>query len=37
MNQIQKVPIERIRDILYSIEQFRSDALLLPEIQVKGV
>jgi hypothetical protein len=36
MNQIQRVPIDRIRDILYSIEQFRSDAFKLPEIQVKG-
>ena len=36
MNQISRVPIERIRDVLYSIEQFRADALKLPEIQVKG-
>ncbi len=36
MNQIARVPIEHIRDVLYSIEQFRSDAFKLPEIQVKG-
>jgi hypothetical protein len=36
MNQITKVPLERIRDVLYSIEQFRGDALKLPEIKAKG-
>ena len=37
MNQLLRVPVERIRDVLYNIEQFRSDALKLPEIQTKGV
>lgn len=32
MNQLQRVPLERIRDVLYNIEQFRGDALKLPEI-----
>jgi len=36
MNQITKVPLERIREVLYSIEQFRGDALKLPEIKAKG-
>jgi hypothetical protein len=30
---MQKVPIDRIRDVLYNIEQFKSDALKLPEIK----
>ena len=30
---LQKTPIERIRDVLYNIEQFKSDALLLPDIK----
>lgn len=33
LNQMQKVPIDRIRDVLYNIEQFKSDALKLPEIK----
>lgn len=36
MNQIQKVPVERIRDVLYNIEQFKSDAFKLPEIRAKS-
>lgn len=36
MNQIVKVPLERIRDVLYSIDQFKGDALKLPEIKAKG-
>jgi len=33
LNQMQKVPIDRIRDVLYNIEQFKLDALKLPEIK----
>lgn len=33
LNQITRVPIERIRDVLYNIEQFKADALKLPEIR----
>lgn len=36
MNQITRVPVERMRDVLYNIEQFRGDALKLPEIQGKN-
>ena len=32
MNNLQKVPIDRIRDVLYNIEQFKGDALKLPNI-----
>ena len=30
LHQINKVPIERIRDVLQRVEQFRFDALVLP-------
>jgi hypothetical protein len=30
---LQKVPIDRIRDVLYNIEQFKMDALKLPSIK----
>ena len=33
LNYLHKLPIDRVRDILYNIEQFKSDALLLPEIK----
>jgi len=29
---MQKVPLDRIRDVLYNIEQFKADALKLPNI-----
>lgn len=32
MNNLDKVPIDRIRDILYNIEQFKADALKLPNL-----
>jgi hypothetical protein len=30
---MQKVPIDRIRDVLYNVEQFKTDALKLPNIR----
>ena len=33
LNYLHKLPIDRVRDVLYNIEQFKSDALLLPEIK----
>lgn len=33
LNQLTKVPIDRIRDVLYNIEQFKADSLILPEIK----
>jgi len=36
LHQITKVPIERIRDVLYNIEQFKGDALKLPEIKPRS-
>ena len=33
INQMQKVPIDRVRDVLYNIEQFKGDALKLPDIK----
>ena len=33
INNLQKVPIDRIRDVLYNIEQFKGDALKLPDIK----
>ena len=30
---MQKVPIDRVRDVLYNIEQFKGDALKLPDIK----
>lgn len=36
LNQITKVPLERIRDMLQRVEQFRSDALILPQIVSEG-
>ena len=30
---MQKVPIDRVRDVLYNIEQFKADALKLPDIK----
>ena len=36
LNYLHKLPIDRVRDILYNIEQFKSDALLLPEIKSSG-
>jgi hypothetical protein len=35
LNIIQKVPFDRIRDVLYNIEQFKADALKLPTINQK--
>jgi hypothetical protein len=32
-----KVPVDLIRDVLYNIEQFRDDAFILPDINVKAV
>ena len=32
-NAMQKVPIDRVRDVLYNIEQFKGDALKLPDIK----
>lgn len=32
LTQLQKVPLDRIRDVLYNIEQFKTDALKLPNI-----
>ena len=32
MAMLQKVPLDRIRDVLYNIEQFKADALKLPNI-----
>ena len=32
LNNLQKVPTDRIRDVLYNIEQFKGDALKLPNI-----
>ena len=32
LTNLQKVPIDRIRDVLYNIEQFKGDALKLPNI-----
>ena len=33
LNNMQKVPIDRVRDVLYNIEQFKGDALKLPDIK----
>ena len=33
LNILHKLPIDRVRDVLYNIEQFKSDALILPEIK----
>jgi hypothetical protein len=33
LNQLQRVPIDRMRDVLYNIEQFKGDALKLPDIK----
>ena len=30
------MPIDRIREVLYNVEQFRADALKLPQIQTKS-
>lgn len=32
---LDKVPVDLIRDVLYNIEQFREDAFILPDINVK--
>jgi hypothetical protein len=32
---LPKVPIDLMRDVLYNIEQFREDAFILPDINVK--
>ena len=32
LNNLTKVPVDRIRDVLYNIEQFKGDALKLPNI-----
>ena len=32
LNNLTKVPVDRIRDVLYNIEQFKGDALKLPDI-----
>jgi len=32
LDNLQKVPVDRIRDVLYNIEQFKGDALKLPNI-----
>lgn len=34
LNQIQKVPLERIRQVLYNVERFRADAFKLPEVHM---
>jgi len=33
LSNMQKVPIDRVRDVLYNIEQFKGDALKLPDIK----
>lgn len=33
LKMLQKVPMDRIRDVLYNIEQFKPDALKLPSIK----
>ena len=33
LNILHKLPIDRIRDVLYNIEQFKSDALILPDLK----
>jgi hypothetical protein len=35
MINLKSVPMDRIRDVLYNIEQFKQDALKLPEIKNK--
>ena len=35
MENLSKTPIDLIRDVLYNIEQFREDAFILPDINVK--
>ena len=35
MANIKNVPMDRIRDMLYNIEQFKQDAFKLPEIKSK--
>ena len=30
---MHRVPIDRVRDVLYNIEQFKGDALKLPDIK----
>jgi len=36
INALQKVPLDKIRDVLYNIEQFKGDALKLPEIKPRS-
>ena len=36
LNILHKLPIDRVRDVLYNIEQFKGDALLLPEIKTSN-
>jgi hypothetical protein len=36
LNAIYAVPNDRIREILYNIESFRGDALVLPEVKNKA-
>lgn len=35
MANLKSVPMDRVRDVLYNIEQFKLDALKLPEIKNK--
>ena len=35
LDTFDKVPVDLIRDVLYNIEQFREDAFILPDINVK--
>jgi len=35
LENITRVPVDLIRDVLYNIEQFRDDAFILPDINVK--
>lgn len=35
LENFDKVPVDLIRDVLYNIEQFREDAFILPDINVK--
>ena len=33
VDKISSVPVEKIRDVLYNIEQFKADALIQPQIK----
>jgi hypothetical protein len=35
LDVLDQIPIDLIRDVLYNIEQFKEDAFILPDINIK--